>query len=85
MPDLFFLPLRLLLQQEAIGMAIDAMLAYPNDTNFFINSWTWGYEELLQQIIVIFDSVVSFQLFRDTGSMNHGEVCFADLVINIWK
>ncbi|PLW39439.1 hypothetical protein PCASD_08019 [Puccinia coronata f. sp. avenae] len=51
-------------KQEAIGMTIDAMLAYPNDTNFFINSWTWGYEELLQQIIVIFDSVIHVDRYK---------------------
>ncbi|KAA1078929.1 hypothetical protein PGTUg99_004313 [Puccinia graminis f. sp. tritici] len=50
--------LDVLTKEEAIKLTIEMMSAYPKDTNFFINSWTWGYEELLQRIAVHFKTSI---------------------------
>lgn len=36
------------------------MKCYPPHTRFFINTWTWGYEDILKAIARAFDSKVRF-------------------------
>ncbi|KAH9459880.1 hypothetical protein MJO29_003843 [Puccinia striiformis f. sp. tritici] len=53
-----------LTKEDAINTTIEMMSAYPDDTKFFINAWTWGYEELLQQIIVRFRSLIHVDKYK---------------------
>ncbi len=39
------------------------MSKYPRTTRFFINSWTWGYEDVLKEIAKAFGVKVSFVVF----------------------
>lgn len=47
-------------KKVAVDACVQDMKRYPPDTKFFINSWTWGYEELLKGISLAFDSKVRF-------------------------
>lgn len=40
------------------------MDAYPSDTIFFINAWTWGYEDLLERISMCFDAPVNYTSYH---------------------
>ncbi|KAL7417806.1 hypothetical protein BDY24DRAFT_367705 [Mrakia frigida] len=37
----------MMLKDDAARGMLDVISLYPEDTKFFINAWTWGYEELL--------------------------------------
>jgi DNA cross-link repair 1C protein len=38
------------------------MKLYPNDVYFFINSWTWGYEDVLKAVARAFNSKVGLDV-----------------------
>ncbi|GAA5888832.1 hypothetical protein JCM16303_002537, partial [Sporobolomyces ruberrimus] len=40
----------LVTKDDAIDDLIEIMKVYPDDTKFFLNTWTWGYEELLKAV-----------------------------------
>ena len=40
------------------------MKCYPSHTRFFINTWTWGYEDILKAIAKAFDSKVCLLMIR---------------------
>ncbi|GAA6060175.1 hypothetical protein JCM10212_005176 [Sporobolomyces blumeae] len=37
-------------KDEAVESVLDLMAEYPADTRFFLNTWTWGYEDLLKGV-----------------------------------
>ena len=47
------------LQNRATSGLIELMKLYPPSTHFFINSWTWGYEDILKAIARAFNTPVS--------------------------
>ncbi|WAQ83382.1 hypothetical protein PtA15_3A752 [Puccinia triticina] len=53
-----------LTKEDAIKITIEMMSTYPDDTRFFINSWTWGYEELLQRIITHFKTLIHVDQYK---------------------
>ncbi|CAH7669435.1 hypothetical protein BY996DRAFT_4568452, partial [Phakopsora pachyrhizi] len=53
-----------LTKDSAISRTIDSMALYPKDTIFFINAWTWGYEELLQRIAIRFKTKIHVDEYK---------------------
>lgn len=58
-------------QEEAIRDFVEHVQMYPKDTRFFLNVWTWGYEELLKEVYRAFAEPVRSQLFDDL-TRGHG-------------
>jgi len=48
----------LLLQEAATDGLVDLMGRFPPTTYFFINAWTWGYEDILTAIAAHFGNKV---------------------------
>ncbi|GAA5899885.1 uncharacterized protein JCM6883_006023 [Sporobolomyces salmoneus] len=44
----------LVTKEQAIDDLIELVKQYPEDTKFFLNSWTWGYEDLLKGVYKAF-------------------------------
>jgi hypothetical protein len=47
------------LQRDATDGLVDLMGRFPSTTCFFINAWTWGYEDMLTAIATHFGDKVS--------------------------
>lgn len=45
-------------QEQATNGLIQLMLHFPSHTRFFINSWTWGYEDILKAVARAFTTKV---------------------------
>ncbi len=45
-------------QEQATTGLVELIKRYPPDTLFFINSWTWGYEDILKAIARAFQCQV---------------------------
>ena len=45
-------------QEQATTGLVELMKCYSPDTLFFINSWTWGYEDILKSIARAFQCQV---------------------------
>jgi hypothetical protein len=55
-------------KDHATSGLINLIRLYPPDTYFFINSWTWGYEDVFKAIARAFCSKVSpYFLTKDNG------------------
>ena len=55
----------LLLQRVATDGLVDLMARFPTTTHFFVNAWTWGYEDILTAISARFGDKVGL-LFDTT-------------------
>ena len=44
-----------ILQAEAVGGLVDLISYFPSHIRFFVNVWTWGYEDILKAIAEAFD------------------------------
>jgi len=58
-PYLMREPMFLHLQRDATDGLVDLMSRFPATTCFFINAWTWGYEDMLMAIATHFGDKVS--------------------------
>ena len=47
-----------ILQAESVGGLVDLISYFPSHIRFFVNVWTWGYEDILKAIAEVFDSKV---------------------------
>lgn len=54
--------LKLARQDDATSGIVELLRAYPESTRFFINSWTWGYEDVLKGISRAFNQEVKYYL-----------------------
>ncbi|GAA5923368.1 hypothetical protein JCM1841_006501 [Sporobolomyces salmonicolor] len=54
----------LVTKDEAIEWVVDLMAQYPPDTRFFINAWTWGYEELLKSVYRAFGEQIHLDWYK---------------------
>ncbi|GAA5962984.1 hypothetical protein JCM21900_004332 [Sporobolomyces salmonicolor] len=54
----------LVTKDEAIEWVVDLMAQYPSDTRFFINAWTWGYEELLKSVYRAFGEQIHLDWYK---------------------
>lgn len=54
----------LLVQKEAIDHFIDTASLYPPDTRFFLNCWTWGYEDLLLAVHRTFKTKIHLDSYK---------------------
>ncbi|KAH7905734.1 hypothetical protein BJ138DRAFT_1164185, partial [Hygrophoropsis aurantiaca] len=43
-------------KESAVLGLIELIALFPSTTYFFINSWTWGYEDILKGIARAFES-----------------------------
>ena len=50
-------------QECATSGLIELMKLFPSSAYFFINSWTWGYEDILKAIAQSFQSKVFLPTF----------------------
>ena len=46
-------------QRDATDGLVDLMGRFPVTTHFFINAWTWGYEDMLTAVAARFGDKVS--------------------------
>ncbi len=49
---------------RAVRDAVTLMHAYPSDVTFYLNAWTWGYEELLTGVAQHFGSQVHLDRYK---------------------
>ncbi|KAI5896861.1 uncharacterized protein SCHCODRAFT_01189162 [Schizophyllum commune H4-8] len=49
---------------RATSGLIELMKLYPPSTHFFINSWTWGYEDILKAIAQAFDTPIHLDRYK---------------------
>ncbi|TRM64151.1 hypothetical protein BD626DRAFT_456611 [Schizophyllum amplum] len=49
---------------HATAGLIELMSLYPPSTHFFINSWTWGYEDVLKAIAQAFNAPIHFDRYK---------------------
>jgi len=49
-------------KEEASSNIIELMELFPDTTKFFIDAWTWGYEDVLKAIARTFSSKVAYIL-----------------------
>ena len=54
----------LLSKQEAIAHFLRLTKRYPSDTRFFLNTWTWGYEELIKAVHIKFGTKVHLDSYK---------------------
>ncbi|GAA5898232.1 hypothetical protein JCM5296_001191 [Sporobolomyces johnsonii] len=54
----------LVTKHEAIEWVVDLMAQYPPDTRFFLNAWTWGYEELLKSVYRAFGEQIHLDWYK---------------------
>ncbi|KIY44747.1 hypothetical protein FISHEDRAFT_30478, partial [Fistulina hepatica ATCC 64428] len=52
-----------LLEEASTGL-VDLMKLYPSTVHFFINSWTWGYEDALKSIAHAFNARIHFDRYK---------------------
>ncbi|TFK50772.1 hypothetical protein OE88DRAFT_1659830 [Heliocybe sulcata] len=51
-------------KQAAVTGIIDLIALYPPTTPFFINSWTWGYEDILKGIAAAFNCQIHVDRYK---------------------
>ncbi|KAL0946208.1 hypothetical protein HGRIS_012467 [Hohenbuehelia grisea] len=51
-------------KQQATSGLIELLQIYPPSTCFFINSWTWGYEDILKDIARAFDCQIHVDRYK---------------------
>ncbi|KAF8637006.1 hypothetical protein AX17_003104 [Amanita inopinata Kibby_2008] len=51
-------------QEQAISGLIELMKHLPHDTTFFINAWTWGYEDILKAIARAFQCQIHVDRYK---------------------
>lgn len=52
------------------------MTLFPPETTFFINAWTWGYEDIFRAVARSFQSQVRFSsLFLSVSMGNCADTC----------
>ncbi|KAF7314231.1 DRMBL domain-containing protein [Mycena kentingensis (nom. inval.)] len=51
-------------KRQATDGLIALMKLFPSDTQFFINSWTWGYEDILKAIHIAFGSQIHLDRYK---------------------
>jgi hypothetical protein len=49
-------------KEEASSNLVELMELFPDTTKFFINAWTWGYEDVLKAVARRFSSKVTYIL-----------------------
>ncbi|GAA6052948.1 hypothetical protein JCM3770_006749 [Rhodotorula araucariae] len=54
----------LVTKDDAVAAVIDLMAQYPPDTRFFLNAWTWGYEELLKAVHKAFGEEIHLDWYK---------------------
>ncbi|BGP51194.1 hypothetical protein JCM10450v2_007123 [Rhodotorula kratochvilovae] len=54
----------LVTKDDAIAATIDLMAQYPPETRFFLNAWTWGYEELLKAVHKAFGEEIHLDWYK---------------------
>ncbi|TNY22667.1 hypothetical protein DMC30DRAFT_445127 [Rhodotorula diobovata] len=54
----------LLTKDEAVAAAVELMAQYPPYTRFFLNAWTWGYEELLKGVHTHFGEEIHLDWYK---------------------
>lgn len=52
-------------QKRATSGLIEVMTLFPPTVLFFINTWTWGYEDILKAISIAFRSKVCYITYAD--------------------
>jgi hypothetical protein len=50
-------------QENAVKGLVELIALFEKDTYFFINSWTWGYEDVLKGIARAFQCQVGKRAF----------------------
>lgn len=61
-------------KEEASNNLVELMELFPDTTKFFINAWTWGYEDFLKAVARKFNSKVAYILlivFATKGSYRY--------------
>ncbi|KAH9825253.1 hypothetical protein DFH28DRAFT_20588 [Melampsora americana] len=53
-----------LTKEQAILSTLRFMSLYPSHTIFFINTWTWGWEELLERISLHFQTLIHVDQYK---------------------
>ncbi|KAH9821204.1 hypothetical protein DFH28DRAFT_1120585 [Melampsora americana] len=53
-----------LTKEQAILSTLRFMSLYPSHTIFFINTWTWGWEGLLEQISIHFQTLIHVDQYK---------------------
>ncbi|GEM10693.1 DNA cross-link repair 1C protein [Rhodotorula toruloides] len=51
-------------KDEAVAQVIALIAQYPPDTRFFLNAWTWGYEEMLKGIYKAFGETIHLDRYK---------------------
>ncbi|KAL8280594.1 hypothetical protein RQP46_006917 [Phenoliferia psychrophenolica] len=51
-------------KKEAVSSMVRLMAAYPSDTKFFLNAWTWGYEEILKGVALAFNTKIHLDSYK---------------------
>ncbi|MBW0506175.1 hypothetical protein O181_045890 [Austropuccinia psidii MF-1] len=74
-------------KEEALTITMEIMSLYPSSTIFFINAWTWGYEELLQRIAIKFQTKIhvdpfKFEVFSQSNFQKHYPLLFQSLTLD---
>ncbi|KPV71502.1 uncharacterized protein RHOBADRAFT_56545 [Rhodotorula graminis WP1] len=54
----------LVTKDQAVAAAVDLMAQYPPETRFFLNTWTWGYEELLKGVHRAFGDEIHLDWYK---------------------
>ncbi|KAF8999333.1 beta-lactamase-like protein [Cyathus striatus] len=53
-------------KEEATDGLIELMRMYPPDTHFFLNCWTWGYEDVMKGVARGFQSMIHVDRYKHT-------------------
>ncbi|GAA5826627.1 hypothetical protein JCM11251_002825 [Rhodosporidiobolus azoricus] len=51
--------------EEAVSSLVELIAQYPPDTRFFLNTWTWGYEEMLKGIHRAFGQEIHLDRYKE--------------------
>ncbi|KAM0752271.1 hypothetical protein T439DRAFT_204649 [Meredithblackwellia eburnea MCA 4105] len=51
-------------KSEAVQELVTFMALYPSDTKFFLNSWTWGYEDMLKAVARAFNTSIHLDWYK---------------------
>ncbi|KAJ3565980.1 hypothetical protein NP233_g7295 [Leucocoprinus birnbaumii] len=71
-----FSPLDIPSKQEATHGLIELMKLYPSDVYFYLNSWTWGYEDVLKAVATAFQTkVIHVDRYKDDIYQNVSDPC----------
>ncbi|TFK65604.1 hypothetical protein BDN72DRAFT_845347 [Pluteus cervinus] len=57
-------------KNEATTGLVELMQLFPDNTHFFINSWTWGYEDILKAVATAFQAHIHVDRYKH-GIYNH--------------